>query len=265
MVAQLVAQLLGRHVVQPHEQRVEVAELADQLGRGLLADAGHARDVVGRVTLERLVVDHLIRPQPEPLVDPRHVVHDRVLDAGTGGHQPDPGRDQLEHVEVDGHDRRLEVLARVELLGDRPDDVVRLVAGHLVYGDAQRLHDLANLGELVAQVVGHLHAGRLVVGVLLVPEGRPRQVERDREVIGLEILDAAQDDAGEPEDAVHQLTLGRREGWQGEVAAVDQPVAVQQHQAFGGHVPKCSRGPRCGRVRSGGARSSGAGTGPTRR
>ena len=51
MVAQLVAQLLGRHVVEPREQRVEVAEFADQLGGGLLADTGNARDVVSRVAL----------------------------------------------------------------------------------------------------------------------------------------------------------------------------------------------------------------------
>ena len=31
---------------------------------------GHARDVVGRVALERLVVDHLVGPQAEALVDP---------------------------------------------------------------------------------------------------------------------------------------------------------------------------------------------------
>ena len=93
-----------------------VAELADQLRRGLLADPRDARDVVGRVALERLVVDHLVGPQPEPLVDLRDVVHDRVLDAGSGRHQPDARRDELEHVEVDGDDRRLEVVARVELL-----------------------------------------------------------------------------------------------------------------------------------------------------
>ena len=111
VLAELVAQLLRRDLVEPREQRVEVAELADQLRRGLLADAGHARDVVGRVALERLVVDHLVGPQPEALVDPGDVVDDGVLDAGAGRHQPDARRDELEHVEVDGDDRRLEVLA----------------------------------------------------------------------------------------------------------------------------------------------------------
>ena len=48
MVGQLVAQLLGRDLIDAREQRVEIAELADELGRGLLADTGYPRDVVGR-------------------------------------------------------------------------------------------------------------------------------------------------------------------------------------------------------------------------
>ena len=172
VVAQLVAQLLGRHVVEALEERVERAELADELRGGLLADSRHAGNVVRRVSLERLVVDHLVRPQPEPFIDPRHVVHHRVLDAGARCHQADARRHELEHVEVDRDDRRLEVVAVVELARDRPDDVVGLVAGHLVDRDPEGLHDLPNLRKLVAQVVRHLHAGRLVVGVLLVPKGR---------------------------------------------------------------------------------------------
>ena len=242
VLAQLVAQLLGGDIVEALEERVERAELADELRGGLLAHPRHAGNVVRRVALERLVIDHLVRPQPEPLVDPRHVVDDRVLDAGARRHQADARRDELEHVEVDGDDRRLQVVAVVELARDRPDDVVGLVAGHLVDRDPEGLHDLAHLRKLVAQVVRHLHAGCLVVRVLLVAEGRPREVEGDREVVGLQILDPAQDDAREPEDAIHQLTLGRGEGRESEVAAVDEPVAVEQHQAFGGHVPSVPAG-----------------------
>ena len=75
----------------------------------------------------------------------------------------------------------------VELLGDRADDVVGLEAGHLVDRDAQRLDHLADLRELVAQVVGHARPGGLVLGVLLVAEGRAGEVERDGEVVGLEV------------------------------------------------------------------------------
>ena len=83
--------------------------------------------------------------------------------------------------------------------------------GLLVDGDAQGLDDFADLRELVAQVVRHPDAGRLVVGVLLVTEGRAGKVEGDREVVGLEVLDAAQDDACEPEHAVDEVALGGRQ------------------------------------------------------
>ena len=197
---------------------------------------GHARDVVGRVALERLVVDHLAGDEVEPLGDPGRVVQDRVLDARTRGHEPGVVGDELEHVEVAGHDRRLQA-APLGVDRDRADDVVGLVARQLVDGDAQRLDHLADLGELVAQVVGHALAGRLVLGVLLVAEGRTLEVEGDRDVVRADVGDAAQDDAAEAEDRVDELALRRRQGRQREISAVDEPVAVEQHQAFRGHGP----------------------------
>ena len=138
MLDELVAQLVRLDLVDPLVQRLERPELADELGRGLLADPGHARDVVGRVALERLVVDHLAGHEVEPLGDLRRVVEDRVLDPRPGRHQPGVVGDELEHVEVAGHDRRVEA-APLGVHGDRADDVVGLVAGQLVDGDAQRL------------------------------------------------------------------------------------------------------------------------------
>jgi hypothetical protein len=43
----------------------------------------------------------------------------------------------------------------------------------------QRLDDLAHLRELRGKVIGHARPGGLVVGVLLVAERRPREVEAD--------------------------------------------------------------------------------------
>ena len=236
MLDELVAQLVGLDLVDPLVQRLERPELADELGRRLLADAGHARDVVGRVALERLVIDHLARNEIEPLGDPGRVVQDRVLDARACGHEPRVVGHELEHVEITGDDRGLQAAA-LGVDRDRADDVVGLVARQLVDGDAQRLHHLANLGELVAQVVGHALAGRLVLGVLLVAEGRTLEVEGDRDVVRADVCDAPQDDAAEAEDRVDELALRRRQGRQREISAVDEPVAIEQHQAFGGHGP----------------------------
>ena len=140
-------------------------------------------------------------------------------------------RHELEHVEVAGDDRRVEPVA-LGLDRQRPDDVVGLVAGELVDRDPERLDDLADLRELVTQVIRHPQPGRLVVGEPLVAEGRPGQVEGDRDVVGPDVLEAAEDDARETEHRVDELALRRRQGREREVSAVDQPVAVEQHQAF---------------------------------
>ena len=66
-------------------------------------------------------------------------------------------------------------VASLGLAGERADEVVRLPALELVDGDAEGLDELAHLGELVAQVVGHLATRRLVVGEGLVAEGRRRR------------------------------------------------------------------------------------------
>ena len=60
----------------------------------------------------------------------------------------------------------------------------------------------------------------------------PERSKADRDVVGLQVRETAQDDAAEAEDAVDQLTLGGRERREGVVAAVHEPEAVEQHQAF---------------------------------
>ena len=44
-----------------------------------------------------------------------------------------------------------------------------------------------------------------------------------------------------PKTPLTRSPLRRRQGREGEVAAVDEPVAVEQHQAFGGHDSECTR------------------------
>ena len=183
------AQPLGGHLVDPFVERVEGAEGGDELGRRLLPHPGNARDVVGRVALEGLVVEHLVGPQTPPLVHAGPVVDHGVRNAAAqGDHEPGPVRDQLEHVEVTGHDRRLETAA-LGLYGQRRDHVVGLEALLLVDRDPQRGHDLAHLRELVAELVWHPLAGRLVLLEALMAEGRLPQVEGNRDRVGLHVLD----------------------------------------------------------------------------
>ena len=235
MLSQLLAELLGRHLVDSLVEGIDVPELGDELGRGLLADPGHPGNVVGRIALERLEIDHLAGHEAIPIGNLRGVVDDRVLDPRSRRHETGLVRDELEHVEIDGDDGRLETLL-LGLQGQRADDVVRLVALELIARNAERLDDLADLGKLVGKVVGHLCPGGLVVGVLLVAERRAGEVERHRDIVRLQVRKAAQDDAAEPEYAVDELASRRRQRGEREVSAIHEPEAVEQHQAFHGRA-----------------------------
>ena len=228
------AQLLGRDLVECAYSSSSVPQVAISFDAVFSPTPGDARDVVGRVALERLVVEHLVGPQPPPLLDLREVVGDGVRDAAAErDHQLRVLADELEHVQVAGEDRRVEPEA-LGLADERGDRVVRLEPLLLVLGDAQRADDLLHLGDLLAHVVGHAGAGGLVLGVAVVAERARREVEGDRDPVGLHVLDRPQHDVREPEHGGHELALGRRQGLldEGEVAAVDEPVAVEQQEAF---------------------------------
>ena len=226
---QLFAELVRLHFVEPAIDALQRPELADQLGSGLLPHSGDAGDVVCRIALEGLVVDHLVRPQFEPLPDPCRVVVDRRVDALACSHEPRVLGHDLEHVQVAGDDGRIDA-ALVQVPRDRAYDVIGFVPGHLVDGDAQCGNDFANLRELRPQVVRHGCTRRLVPRELLVAKRWPGQIEAGRDVFRLEILDAAQENTAEPEDGVDELALARGQGRQGVVATVDEAVAVEQHQ-----------------------------------
>ena len=154
------------------EQAFQIAELLEQLRRGLDPDARHARHVVRSVAGEREDVAHLLRPDPEALdhlgaVD-RFLLHRVVhLHALT---------DQLHQVLVGGDDDHL-AAGRARLAGVGGDDVVGLVAVELDHRQAERLGRLAHHLELRHQVVGRLEAVRLVVGVDGVAKARLALVE----------------------------------------------------------------------------------------
>ena len=112
------------------EQRVERAEASDQLDRALLADTGHAGDVVARVADERQHVDNVGGHDAEflqdaLLIEPRAVLA-RIVDAHVIA-------DELKEVLVDGHDHDLEA-GRGRAPRHRADDVVGFVAGEVRIG-----------------------------------------------------------------------------------------------------------------------------------
>ena len=130
------------------KQRVEVAELFEQLRGGLLADARHARNVVDGIAHHRLQVDHLLgrhAPFLDDLGDADLAVLHRVV-------HRDGRADELHQILVGGDDGGVAArLAGQPRVGG--DDVVGLETLHLDAGQAERARRLADQAELRDEVV----------------------------------------------------------------------------------------------------------------
>ena len=107
---------------------------------------------------------------------------------------------------------------------------------------------LADDRELVAQVVRGRAPGGLVVREAVGPE-RATDVEAAQDMVGLHVLEAAQDDRPEAERGVDELALAGRERRleEREIGAVDEAVSVEEHEPF--HCPSVA----AGRLANGGA------------
>ncbi len=169
---------LALDLVQALVQGVEGPELLEEGDRCLLPHPGHAGQVVGGVALQRLVVEHLVRPQAVPLGYPGLVVDDRVGHAHPGREQPDVVVHQLEAVEVAGDDVGVDPVGRC-LQRERADDVIGFVALELDDRHAHHGHQLADDRELGPEVVRHRWTTGLVVRVCRETECRPAEVEAD--------------------------------------------------------------------------------------
>ena len=108
---------------------------------------------------------------------------------------------QLEGVPVTGADQDLEALVD-GLGGQRGDDVVGLVTLLLDRRDPQRRENLLDQRHLSLELVGGLRPVGLVVGVLRLPEGVSRDVERHADV-GRPLV--AQDVDQHGGEAVHRI------------------------------------------------------------
>ena len=109
VLAQRLADL-ALDLVDPVDQRVERAELADPLGRGLLPHARDARQVVARVAAQRREVGVLRRGQAVLGLDLLRGEPGQVGDALARVEHGDVVVDQLERVAVAGADQHVHAL-----------------------------------------------------------------------------------------------------------------------------------------------------------
>ena len=169
------------------QQRVEVTVFPDELRRGLDADAGGARHVVGRVARERLHVDDAVRADAE--IGPHFVDADPPLlarargagDARRGVVHGDAVAHELHQVLVGRDDQHVGAGSpRLARIGG--DEVVGLVSVLLDRHGAEGTHGLAHQRKLRDQVLGGLVPVRLVGRVELLPERLLALVEDDRDM-----------------------------------------------------------------------------------
>ncbi|MCY1286581.1 hypothetical protein D9M70_355570 [compost metagenome] len=165
------------HLVQVGIEDIQAAAHAgEQAEGGLLADAGHAGNVVHLVSHQRQVVDDEFRTDTEFLL---HAIHVQRA-TGHGVDQRNVPVDQLRHVLVAGGDHH-RTPARRTLPGQGADHVVGLHALHA----EQRQPECAHAGmqgfHLHAQFIRHRGAIGLVLGEHFIAEGAALGVEDHRE------------------------------------------------------------------------------------
>ncbi len=225
MLDQQVAALAGLHGGRGGEHALEVAELADQLGRGLRPDAGDARHVVDAVADQRLGVDQLLGPDAELL---HHLGRaDRLLLDRV--QHVDAGADQLHQVLVGGHDGGAPAGGDGRV-GIGRDQVVGLPVRQFDRGDTEGGGRVADQDELRHQLGRGLGSVRLVLVVEAVAEGGAAGVEDDGEMGADMILQQLGQHVGEAEHGIYRGAVRAGHRRQGMKGAEDEARAVDQDE-----------------------------------
>ena len=241
VVDQRLPALLLLDLGRAEEQRFQIAIFADELRRGLDADAGHARHVVGRIADQRLHVDDLFRRHAE-FLDHLGAADLLVLH---GVEHDDAVGDELHQILVRGHDGRGGAgFAGLAHIGR--DQVVGLEAVLLQARQVEGVHRFAHELELRPQIVGRIGPVRLVVGIHCRAEGLLRLVEYHREMgrplVGFHIAQQLPQHVAEAEHRIELQPVGfavdRRQrviGAENVAGAIDEKDVIAFRQRLGGN------------------------------
>jgi hypothetical protein len=222
---------LSLDLVHPVGQRLQRPELPHPLGRGLLADARDAGQVVAGVAAQRGEVRVLLRGEPVAGHDGVGVDPAELRDAARRVQDRDVVADELERVAVAAGDQHPEALGLG--LGDqRRDDVVGLEVVDREERDRQRRQHVLDQVDLAAELVRRRRPVRLVLGVALGAERDAGDVEGHRHVCGRLVAHQVDEHRREAVDGVRGLPGAGAEilRGQGEERPVGQRVAVEQEQ-----------------------------------
>ena len=222
------------------QQRIERPVLRDQFACALVANAGHALDIVAGVAHQRQHVDHLRRRHAKLLhhalgVEPGALVF-WVIDL-------DHVVDELEEVLVARHDRRVQAMSR-RLARQCPNHIVRLKPLGREDGDSQCFARLEHPRNLFGQVARHGRAVGLVVRRHLRAEGLAAHVERGGDVLRLMIGNQLAEHVDEAVDGIGGLAVGSGQAANRVVGAIHLVAAVDQEERGLRHrpyiIPKCA-------------------------
>ena len=204
----------------------------DQLDRGLLAHAGNAGKIIRWIALEPTVIRELIRLQLETLVHCCRIVASQI---GNAAPRRQHGRvfvDDLQQIEIAGHDQRL--LAHLfGLARERRNDVVGFLPLDLDDRNVMHREHIAHQRELAAQIVRHRVPLRFIFLIKRHAIDRQSLVERGDHVRRLFVMDELVEHHRETIDRVDRHAADGRQRRQRKECTVHQTVGIKQHQAAG--------------------------------
>ena len=190
---QRFARALAGNLRRLSQNRIEIAVRLEELHRGLVPDALHARDVVRGVADQGEVIHHPLRRDAQALVrirliDPLFL--DRRLAAASRIEERNTRTDQLIEILVARDDDGLEVTF-CRPIGEGGNHIVGLIAGERDDGNMESVENLADAleraVEVLLQLLTQLLARRLVLGVLLLPE-RNTAIVHPADVFGMVVV-----------------------------------------------------------------------------
>ena len=201
----------------------------------LLSDTRHTGDIVRTVAHESFQIDHADGIKAVLRAEHLGRVFHRLRLSHAGLNVADVGRvrNELEAVLIARDDDALPPGA-LAALADRAEQIVRLIPLQLQTAHAHGVKRLLQQRHLHGQLLRHRLALRLVAVVLFVAERRRAQIERDAQRLRhLQLQHALQDG----QKAVHTVggrAVRRVEHPHAVKRAVDDAVAVKDHQFHSG-------------------------------
>ena len=223
---------------------VQRAKFMQQITGRLWPHSGYAGNIIRAVAHQSLKVHQTRRRKAVfRFKNLRRIIQRRCLPALRADKFDRHMRiDQLQAIAVSCQDDAVPVLFAAG--GSyRPDDIVRLPALTLINRNIHRSKDLLHDRHLHGKLLRHSVPRCLVAFILQVAEGRPVQIEGNAERIRLFLRGYFLQNVQKAEDRIRIKAVTRRQRTYPVKCAVDDTVAVQNHQ-FHSNVPLFRRAGR---------------------